>query len=568
MKSGWQVRMADALLRERRALTAVILGSASMQALSLGVPLIVKEVVDRLLGVNTGPRLMLLASGAVLWLSLQRAALLWVRDAALRTIETRVSATTLRGLTEGLLRGPLARGTTQAVGERLGALRSGQQVLASIFELALAPALDALLALSALALIAYYLPTVALFLALLCTVSMGLAWRLGGELSALQEEQQHVARGSRARLDELVAGVLTLRISTAEERFVERWHKTFAAALHAADRRLGAALRLDLGYGLFRHLAAALTLILGAQQVLRGGLSIGALLAVLLLQQGFIGAMLPLYTALHRIRLLRGHAQRVKGALLAESSGRAASLATPLARPDTHGSVSEPAIRLSDLWFRYGPSLPWVLREQDVTVPRGACLRLRGSSGAGKTTLLRLMAGLYQPERGEVRLGGRHACEAKGQVLYLSQRTGLFEGTIWSNLVLLSGEAPAERILLAAERTGLLDFCRRLPLGMHTPVSAGGGGLSGGQQQHVVLTACMASLHPVVLLDEPFASLDRLLRARLSPADLFAGRTLIYTDHANRQDGMQEELQGSHTGKETANEGQSIRLSLDALDPD
>jgi hypothetical protein len=75
-------------------------------------------------------------------------------------------------------------------------------------------------------------------------------------------------------------------------------------------------------------------------------------------------------------------------------------------------------------------------------------------------------------------------------------------------------------------------------------------------------------MRPVVLLDEPFASLDRLLVERLSPGDLFAGRTLIYTDQNTHQDGRKGESQGSPAAEEEADEGKSIRLSLQALDSD
>jgi ABC-type bacteriocin/lantibiotic exporter with double-glycine peptidase domain len=95
----------------------------------------------------------------------------------------------------------------------------------------------------------------------------------------------------------------------------------------------------------------------------------------------------------------------------------------------------------------------------------------------------------------------------------------------------LSGEG-LERSLAVAELTGLSHVLRQLPMGVETPVSAGGGNLSAGQRQLILLTAVFATRRPVVLLDEPTAQLDEATKARIAWEELVRDRTIVLVEHA------------------------------------
>jgi iron(III) transport system ATP-binding protein len=152
-----------------------------------------------------------------------------------------------------------------------------------------------------------------------------------------------------------------------------------------------------------------------------------------------------------------------------------------------------------------------VLAGLDLTVPAGSLTAILGASGSGKTTLLRLLAGFDRPDQGTVRIGeqvvdgeGTHVHSEHRRIGYVPQEGSLFPHlTVAANVGFgLSRTARQRRVGDLLELVGLADLARRYP---HQ--------LSGGQQQRVALARALAVEPEVVLLDEPFASLDAHMRA-------------------------------------------------------
>ncbi|MDA8298368.1 MAG: ABC transporter ATP-binding protein [Actinomycetota bacterium] len=171
-------------------------------------------------------------------------------------------------------------------------------------------------------------------------------------------------------------------------------------------------------------------------------------------------------------------------------------------------SAAPPGLALSGLRKHFGSQL--VLDGVDLTVASGAFAALLGASGSGKTTLLRLIAGFERPDAGSVAIGGR-VVEAPGQrVAPEDRRVGFVpqEAALFPHLSVEANVAfglPRRRRLEAA---ALLELVGMAPYGRRMPHQ-----LSGGQQQRVALARALAIRPALVLLDEPFSSLDPNLRA-------------------------------------------------------
>lgn len=178
-------------------------------------------------------------------------------------------------------------------------------------------------------------------------------------------------------------------------------------------------------------------------------------------------------------------------------------------RPTSPTQAHAPILRVQGLTKRFHPDFPPVVENVGFTVEQGEVFALLGPSGCGKTTTLRLIAGFEQPESGQVWLEGREItrlpAEERG-IGFVFQDYALFPHlSVFENVAFglrrLRGKVRQARVLEVLGLVGLTVFKDRKP-----------GELSGGQQQRVALARAIAPGPKLVLLDEPFSSLDAALR--------------------------------------------------------
>ncbi|EHJ91883.1 thiol reductant ABC exporter subunit CydD [Vreelandella boliviensis] len=185
------------------------------------------------------------------------------------------------------------------------------------------------------------------------------------------------------------------------------------------------------------------------------------------------------------------------------------------------------AIELTAACVAY-PRRGQVIGPIDLTIQRGDVVALSGASGSGKSTLLALLAGFIAPSAGEYRR------QENSHYAWLDQQPCLLHGSLIDNLRLAAPEASREEMLAALHRAGFGLLLTQLPEGLDTLIGERGVGLSGGQAQRLALARVYLSNAPLVLLDEPTASLDQeteqfVMAALLELAQ--EGRTLVIATH-------------------------------------
>ncbi|MFD4896650.1 thiol reductant ABC exporter subunit CydD [Streptomyces sp. NPDC058411] len=183
---------------------------------------------------------------------------------------------------------------------------------------------------------------------------------------------------------------------------------------------------------------------------------------------------------------------------------------------------------------RTGPSLD----AASLVVEQGETVALVGPSGIGKSTLLGVVLGFTAPNEGRVRVGGADLSSLsperwREQIAWVPQRPHLFAGTIAENVRLARPDADDAAVMAALREAGAYDFVAALPDGTGTELGEDGVGLSAGQRQRLALARAFLADRPLLLLDEPTASLDGETEAGIVDAvrRLAEGRTVLLVVH-------------------------------------
>jgi ATP-binding cassette subfamily B protein len=276
--------------------------------------------------------------------------------------------------------------------------------------------------------------------------------------------------------------------------------------------------------------AVALVLLYGGYQALEAGAAPGQFVS-------FIGAFLLAYEPAKRIARLN----------IELSSGLVGVrilfdlLDSPPAEGDDGGKpdlkVAEGLIEFADVSFSYRSGEP-ILRGMCFVAEPRRVTALVGPSGGGKSTVLNLLLGFYGADDGIIAIDGRNIVDVsrrslRANIAYVGQEPFLFRGSIRDNIMCGMPGAGEAQIVAAAKAAFAHDFIMSFPLGYDTQVGEFGSQLSLGQRQRVAVARALIKNAPIVLLDEPTASLDSESEQKVQEAlrYLCAGKTTLVIAH-------------------------------------
>ena len=178
-------------------------------------------------------------------------------------------------------------------------------------------------------------------------------------------------------------------------------------------------------------------------------------------------------------------------------------------------------IELSNLSFRYTPNGPLIVDNLSLKIQPGQYVAIVGATGCGKSTLMRLMLGFETPQKGAIYYDGRDlaALDLKSLRKHIGtvmQNGKLFGGDIYSNIVIAAPTLTMQDAWEAAELAGIADDIRAMPMGMHTFIAEGTGGISGGQRQRLMIARAIAGKPKILMFDEATSALDNITQKIVS----------------------------------------------------
>ncbi len=352
---------------------------------------------------------------------------------------------------------------------------------------------------------------------------------LGKGAAALNERQWARLTRLSAHFLEVLSGLGTLKafgVARAEVKLVERLSEDYR---RSTMKVLRVAFLSSFALEFLATVSIAMVAVLVGFRLLWGEVAFSAGLAALLLAPEF-------YLPLRNL----GNAYHARLAAVAAAEDIADILQTPA--PELGGTRAfQPdgafPVTFEHVDFAYTEGKR-VLHDVSFEVPEGQHVALVGPSGAGKSTLLYLLLGFARPDEGRIltadaALGELDLAAWRRNIAWVPQRAHLFPGSVADNIALGSEGTVRAAIIAAAEKAQADTFISGLPNGFDTLLGEDGAGLSGGEIQRIALARAFLRDAPLVILDEPTASLDLASEAAVNTAieALARGRTMITVAH-------------------------------------
>jgi NHLM bacteriocin system ABC transporter peptidase/ATP-binding protein len=278
-------------------------------------------------------------------------------------------------------------------------------------------------------------------------------------------------------------------------------------------------------------LAAAAILVLGGRQIMNGVMTVGQLVAFQALAMGFMGPVAQLIGVATQMQDAKANLTLLEDTLHHPLAPEFAAAPTKVAAARFAGHVE-----LRNVVFGHSRLEAPLLDGISLTLEPGRRLGIVGGSGCGKSTLALLVAGLYRPWSGEIRIDGRPLDaiprqELRREVAVVDQQGYLFDGTIRNNIAMWDPTLADERLVECAQDATIHDDILARRGGYGAVVAEEGRNWSGGQRARIEIARALATDPSILVLDEATASLDNRSEAALMRNLRRRGCTMIIIAH-------------------------------------
>jgi subfamily B ATP-binding cassette protein HlyB/CyaB len=528
------------LLKHQRIWRDVLLASATIQLLALGMPLMTQAIIDKVVVHRTESTLIALGCGLLVFLVFS-SVLTWVRQRLILHTGVRIDAVLASAVFRHLIELPpryFQQRPTGVIAARLHGIESIREFLASA---AISLVLDLpFLSICLAIMFGYSLPLTLIALSILALIVIASLAVSPVFQQRLNREFQLGAR-NQGFLTEYVAGIETVKALQMEPALERRYGDYQAAYLQAGFATRQAVNTYNVAATTLEQAMGLSILLIGAYIVMTPPASITQVFTV-----GMLVAFQMFASRLSQpIMRLVGLWQQFQQARLAvlrlgdvmDAPREPYSLLPMRGHVRPRGATA--VIETRSLAFRYADDRPFLYEELNLSIRDGECVALMGASGCGKSTLAKLLQGFHQPTRGSVMIDGidaRHlaANELRATFGVVPQETVLFSGTLLENLMLADPRAGFEGVVDACRLAGIHETIEQLPQGYQTQIGERGADLSGGQRQRIAIARALLKRPRVLIFDEATSNLDHATAEGFARTiDSLRGRvTIVFIAHA------------------------------------
>lgn len=324
-----------------------------------------------------------------------------------------------------------------------------------------------------------------------------------------QAQMESAAKNSGMTLS-MITGIQKIKLAGAEKRFFARWAKHYAKEAAMAYNP-----------PTFLKMSGTVTLAistLGTLVLYRTAITSGIAVADYYAFNAAYGNIASAFLA------VSGIVTTIAGIRPTLDMAKPIMEAVPEAADDKEIITDlRGGISLNNVSFRYSEDMPWVLENLSLNIRPGEYLAIVGTTGCGKSTLLRLLLGFEIPQKGYIHYDRKDITRVdlkslRRRIGTVMQDGKLLWGDIFSNISVSNPTMTLDDAWEAAEMAAIADDIRAMPMGMHTVISDGQGGISGGQRQRLLIARALAGKPRIFFFDEATSALDNITQKKVSDA--------------------------------------------------
>lgn len=519
-----------AIVKYRRLLGEVLLGSFFLQVFGLLTPLFTQVVIDKVL-VHKGLTTLHVLTIGMITLALFEAVLGGLRTYLFSHTTNRIDVGLGAQLFRHLLALPLAYFEARRVGDTVARVRELEHIRQFLTSNSVTVVLDLLFTVVFLAVMLFYSVTLTVVVLVTIPLYAAISIVITPVIRARLNEKFNRGAENQSFLVESISGIQTVKAMAVEPPLQRKWEEQLAAYVQASFRATSLITVTSQMASFIQRTTTIVILWVGAYQVMGGDLSIGQLIAFNMLAGQVTSPMLRIVNLWQEFQQVGISMQRLGDVL--NTTPEPAYNPTRTTLPKLTGRVE-----FDQVSFRYRPDGQEILRKVSLIVEPGQVIGLVGRSGSGKSTIAKLVQRLYVPERGRILVDGIDLAQVdpawlRRQIGVVLQENFLFNRTVRDNIALADPGISMEVVVQAAKLSGAHEFILELQEGYDTMVGEHGCSLSGGQRQRIAIARALVTNPRILIFDEATSALDYESEAIIQRnlVHICKGRTVFVIAH-------------------------------------
>lgn len=504
------------LLKHKRIWREVLLTSAAIQFLALGMPLMTQAIIDKVVVHRTESTLIALGIGLAIF-AVFSSAFGWIRQRLILHTGMRIDAVLASAVFKHLVQLPpryFQQRPTGVIAARLHGIESIRDFLASA---AISLVLDLpFLSICLAIMLNYSAPLTGIALGILALIVLASLVVAPLFQANLNREFMLGAR-NQGFMTEYIAGMDTVKSLQMEPVLQQRFGDYQATYLAAGFQTRQIANTYNTFATALEQILSLLILIVGAWIVMQPAstagevFTVGMLVAFQMFASKLSQPLMRLVGLWQQFQQARLAVERLGD--LMDAPAEPYRLLPTRAQRETQTQTQAALIEIRQLAFRYADDRPHLYQDLNLCMNHGECVAVMGPSGCGKSTLARLLQGFYAPTQGSILIDGidtRHlsANELRRHFGVVPQETVLFSGTVLDNLLAANPRASFDEVVTVCRMAEIHAVIEQLPQGYQTEIGERGAGLSGGQRQRIAIARALLKRPRVLIFDEATSNLD------------------------------------------------------------